>query len=72
MMKNVCESLLDTPLNMPKRIKDEPKVRNDLIELNIRKELHAGHTQNDLEDTSGHKGKKVMRNYYYCPLPTSL
>jgi hypothetical protein len=38
--KNVCESLLGTLFNMPNRTKDGPKVRNDLMALNIRKELH--------------------------------
>jgi hypothetical protein len=38
--KNVCESLLGTLFNMPDRAKDGPKARNDLIVLNIRKELH--------------------------------
>jgi hypothetical protein len=39
-MKNVCESLLATLFNMPDRTKDRPKVRNDLMALNIRKELY--------------------------------
>jgi hypothetical protein len=38
--KNVCESLLGTLFNMPDRTKDGPKARNDLMALNIRKELH--------------------------------
>jgi hypothetical protein len=38
--KNVCESLLGTLFNMLDRTKDGPKARNDLMALNIRKELH--------------------------------
>jgi hypothetical protein len=38
-MNNVCESLLDTLFNMPDWTKDGLKVRNDLMALNIRKEL---------------------------------
>jgi hypothetical protein len=37
---NVCESLLGTLFNMPDRTKDGLKARNDLMALNIRKELH--------------------------------
>jgi hypothetical protein len=38
--QNVCESLLGTLFNMPDRKKDGLKARNDMIALNIRKELH--------------------------------
>jgi hypothetical protein len=38
--KNVCESLLGTLFNMLDRTKDGPKARNDLMALNIMKELH--------------------------------
>jgi hypothetical protein len=38
--KNVCESLLGTLFNMLDRTKDGSKARNDLMSLNIRKELH--------------------------------
>jgi hypothetical protein len=40
-MKNVCESLVATIVNMPEKTKDVPKARNDLIKLGIRKELHG-------------------------------
>ena len=39
--KNVCESLLDTLLNMPEKTKDGPKARSDLKILGIRKDLHG-------------------------------
>ena len=40
-MKNVCESLLGTLLNMPERTKDGPKARADLKSMGIRQQLHA-------------------------------
>jgi hypothetical protein len=46
-IKNMCDSFLDTLLNMPERTKDGTKARNDIIKQNIRKELHGGHTQNN-------------------------
>jgi hypothetical protein len=36
-MKNVCESLLATIVNMPDRTKDGPKARHDLEFLGIKK-----------------------------------
>jgi hypothetical protein len=39
--KNVCESLLATLFNMPDKIKDGPKARKDLIDLNIRHDLQV-------------------------------
>jgi hypothetical protein len=75
--KNVCESLVATIVNMPEKTKDEPKARNDLIKLGIRKELLGG-CPDDADDdetqadTQGHMRKKGKRNDYYCPLPASL
>ena len=46
-MKNVCESLLGTLLNMPERTKDGPKARSDLRSLGIRKDVHGGHSNDD-------------------------
>jgi hypothetical protein len=39
--KNVCEILLGTLLNMPEKTKDGPKARQDLIDLQIRADLHV-------------------------------
>ena len=38
--KNVCDSLLSTILNIPQNTKDTDKVRLDLSNMWIRKELH--------------------------------
>ena len=73
--KNVCESLLGTLLNMPERIKDGPKARNDLIHMGIREELQGGRPDDDddEQETEGRRlRKKVKKNDYYCPLPASL
>ncbi|KAK1668660.1 hypothetical protein QYE76_056819 [Lolium multiflorum] len=79
-MKNVCESLLGTLLNMPERTKDGPKARYDLLSIGIREELHAGRPNDDdddddddndddeAEDTqSRRKGKKAKKIEYYAP-----
>jgi hypothetical protein len=71
-MKNVCESLVATIINMPKKTKDGLKARNDLIKLGIRKELHGGRPDDADDDemqadTQGHMCKKDKRNDYYCP-----
>ena len=77
-MKNVCESLLGTLLNMPERTKDGPKARSDLRSLGIRKDLHGGRSDddNDLSEEEGtegrRKGKKAKQNDYYCPPYASL
>ena len=68
--KNVCESLLATLLNMPERTKDGPKARNDLIHMNIRRELQGGRPDDDDDDdeqeTEGRRlRKKVKKNDYY-------
>ena len=46
-MKNVCESLLGTPLNMPERTKDGPQAWADLKSMGIREELHANDDDDD-------------------------
>jgi hypothetical protein len=71
-MKNVCESLLGTLLNMLDRTKDGPKVRHDLEFMKIRNDLHVGRPDDDEEEeeeeTEGcRKGKKAKRNDYHCP-----
>jgi hypothetical protein len=69
-MKNVCESLLGTLLNMPDRTKDGPKARNDLKILGIRGD-HAGrrddYDDDDDDDEMEGRRKKVKKNDYYCP-----
>ncbi|KAK1685438.1 hypothetical protein QYE76_046286 [Lolium multiflorum] len=78
LLKNVCESLLGTLLNMPEKTKDGPKARYDLQSIGIREELHAGRPNDDdddddddddeAEDTqSRRKGKKAKKIEYYCP-----
>ena len=75
-MKNVCESLLGTLLNMPERTKDGPKARNDMRFMGIRPELVGGDSDDDdddgddetQEETEGRrKGKKAKKKDYYCP-----
>ncbi|KAL3538400.1 hypothetical protein ACH5RR_001766 [Cinchona calisaya] len=39
-LKNTCESLLGTLLNIPGKIKDTDKAREDLRDMGIRLELH--------------------------------
>ncbi|WMV19316.1 hypothetical protein MTR67_012701 [Solanum verrucosum] len=41
--KNICESILGTLLNIDKKIKDTEKAREDLKDMNIRKELWLQH-----------------------------
>ncbi|KAK1698328.1 hypothetical protein QYE76_015025 [Lolium multiflorum] len=50
LLKNVCESLLGTLLNMPEKAKDGPKARYDLQSIGIREELHAGRPNDDDDD----------------------
>ena len=38
--KNVCDSLIDTLLNIKGKTKDGVKSRQDLVELGIREQLH--------------------------------
>jgi hypothetical protein len=46
--KNVCEGLLGTILNMPKRTKDGPKARSDLKNMGIREDrLQGGRSDDD-------------------------
>jgi len=68
-MKNVCESLLGTLLNMPERTKDGPKARSDLIKMGIRKDLHGGRPPSidESEEMEGRKGKRVKLNDYNFP-----
>ena len=68
--KNVCESLLGTIFNMPDRTKDGPKARHNLIQMNIREDLHGDRlNQPDPDDESEEethggrrKGKRAKRN----------
>ena len=71
-MKNVCESLLGTLLNMPERTKDGPKARADLKSMGIRQELHANDDDDDDDDVAkqdmesrlkGKKSKKTGNDY---------
>ena len=71
-MKNVCESLLGTLLNMPERTKDGPKARADLKSMGIRQELHANDDDDDDDDEAkqdtetrrkGKKAKKTGTDY---------
>ena len=57
-MKNVCESLVGTLLNMPEKTKDGPKVRNDLEIFGIRKELHGRPKSSEETDDTGKQVKK--------------
>jgi hypothetical protein len=41
-MKNVCESLLGTALNMRERTKDGPKERSNLRLMGIMEDLYGG------------------------------
>src|ERR1043165_8861509 len=70
--KNVFESLFATLLNMPEKTKDGLKARNDLIHLGIREELHGGIESLDDEETNRHKGKRVKKNDYHCPIRFTL
>ena len=49
-MKNVCESLLGTPLDMPDKTKDGPKARYDLKHFGIREDLQGGRPDDDNDD----------------------
>ena len=69
--KNVLESLLATPMNMPDKTKDGPKARKDLQDLKIREDLHMSpHKMSDETETETEarekKGKKI-KNEDYCP-----
>jgi hypothetical protein len=73
-MKNVCESLLGTLLNMPERTKDEPKERSDLKNMGIREDLQGGRSYDGTsdeddqeEDTQSHRKRKrrVKQNDYF-------
>ena len=72
-IKNVCESLLATLLNMPDKTKDGPKARSDLKHMVIRKDLHGGRPNEDqdedADETEGRRlRKKAKKNHdYYCP-----
>ena len=76
-IKNVCESLLATLLNMPDKTKDGPKARSDLKHMGIRKDLHGGRPNEDqdedededADETEGRRlRKKAKKNHdYYCP-----
>jgi hypothetical protein len=55
--KNMCESFLDTLLNMSENTKDGPKARNNLVKMGIREELHGGRP--DYSEETDHKGTKT-------------
>jgi hypothetical protein len=72
-MKNVCESLLATIVNMPDRTKDGPKARHDLELLSIKKELHGPPDNDDdddddetiNEDTQGPRNRAKRRDVVF-------
>ena len=41
--KNICDNIIGTVLNIPKKIKDSIKARLDLQKIGIRPELHLVH-----------------------------
>jgi hypothetical protein len=69
-IKNVCESLLATIVNMPDRTKDGPKARHDLEFLGIKKELHGPPDNDDDdetmdEDTQGPRKRAKRRDVVF-------
>ena len=71
-IKNVCESLLATLLNMPDKTKDGPKARHDLKHMGIREELQGGRPDDDDDDKGEMEGRRLCKkvkknNDYYCP-----
>ena len=69
-IKNVCESLLATLLNMLEKTKDGIKERKDLITFNIREELQILPGEGD--EPEEEPGKKRKQREYYFPHPASL
>ena len=64
-IKNVCESLLATLLNMLEKTKDAMKARKDLAYLSIREELQIDKPEKG--DEPEEPGKKRKQREYYCP-----
>jgi hypothetical protein len=50
--KNVCEALVSTLLDIPDKTKDTLKVRMDLEEMKLRKDLHHETPENGSKKTS--------------------
>ena len=63
--KNVCDSLLDTLFNIPRRTKDGIRTRLDLIEMGVRKELLLKLLRNELIYHQRVLHLQKRKNVYY-------